>query len=214
MERKEKDTFSLSVLLVNVGQLEPKCWNRFCFILLSLWYRLRIKCCQASGCVYHDERQVVFCVCSTHEHCRKRLPNTCFLAAARFLCVCVFVSLCVCVFAWDRVSRCSPGWPGTFEVDQAGVEITEICLSLPPKCWEMESTNTEQTIMFFKNWVCFLKKHLWGTASKSWHFAKYGGTWLQSQHQGCWSRRTSLGFIAYFWPAWATRASVSTNQAK
>jgi hypothetical protein len=38
----------------------------------------------------------------------------------------------------DRVSLCSPGCPGTHSVDQAGlqVELTEIHLSLPPKCWD------------------------------------------------------------------------------
>ena len=34
----------------------------------------------------------------------------------------------------DRVSLCSPGCPGTHSVDQAGLELTEICLPLLPKC--------------------------------------------------------------------------------
>jgi hypothetical protein len=35
-----------------------------------------------------------------------------------------------------RVSLCSPGCPGTHSVDQAGLELTEIYLPLPPKCWD------------------------------------------------------------------------------
>jgi hypothetical protein len=34
----------------------------------------------------------------------------------------------------DRVSLCSPGCPGTHSVDQAGLELTEIHLPLPPEC--------------------------------------------------------------------------------
>ncbi|KAL6045915.1 hypothetical protein STEG23_018413, partial [Scotinomys teguina] len=37
----------------------------------------------------------------------------------------------------DKVYLCnSPGCPGTRFVDQAGLELTEIYLSLPPKCWD------------------------------------------------------------------------------
>ena len=45
--------------------------------------------------------------------------------------------LFVCLFCFpDRVSLCnSPGCPGTSSVDQAGLELTEICLPLPPECW-------------------------------------------------------------------------------
>jgi hypothetical protein len=42
-------------------------------------------------------------------------------------------------FAWcylKQVSLCSPGCPGTCSVDQAGLELTEICLLLPSKCWD------------------------------------------------------------------------------
>jgi hypothetical protein len=35
----------------------------------------------------------------------------------------------------DRVSLCSPGSSGTHTVDQAGPN-SEICLPLPPKCWD------------------------------------------------------------------------------
>jgi hypothetical protein len=37
---------------------------------------------------------------------------------------------------WDRVSLCSPGCSGTHSVDQTALELTEICLSLPPSCWD------------------------------------------------------------------------------
>ncbi|NP_001396400.1 C-_U-editing enzyme APOBEC-1 isoform b [Mus musculus] len=30
----------------------------------------------------------------------------------------------------------NPGCPGTFSVDQAGPKLTEICLPLPPECWD------------------------------------------------------------------------------
>lgn len=35
----------------------------------------------------------------------------------------------------NMVCLCSSGWPGSFCVDQAALELTEISLSLPPKCW-------------------------------------------------------------------------------
>ena len=35
---------------------------------------------------------------------------------------------------WDRVSICSPGWPGTHYIDQSGLELAVICLYLPLKC--------------------------------------------------------------------------------
>ena len=37
---------------------------------------------------------------------------------------------------WDRVSLCSHGCPRTYSVDQAGFELTEICLPLLPECWD------------------------------------------------------------------------------
>jgi hypothetical protein len=36
----------------------------------------------------------------------------------------------------DRVSLCSPGCPGTHFIDQAGLEFTEINLTLAPECWD------------------------------------------------------------------------------
>ena len=32
---------------------------------------------------------------------------------------------------------CGPGCPGTHSVDQAGLELTEIHLPLPPECWDL-----------------------------------------------------------------------------
>ena len=37
---------------------------------------------------------------------------------------------------FETVSLCSPGCFGTHHVDQAGLELTEIDLPLPPKCWD------------------------------------------------------------------------------
>jgi hypothetical protein len=37
------------------------------------------------------------------------------------------------LFIRDRASLCSLGCPGTYSVDQAGLELTEICLPLPPQ---------------------------------------------------------------------------------
>jgi hypothetical protein len=41
----------------------------------------------------------------------------------------------VAVVIRDRVSLCNPGSPETHSVDQAGFELTEIHLPLPPSCW-------------------------------------------------------------------------------
>ena len=35
-----------------------------------------------------------------------------------------------------RISDCSPDWPGTHYVSQAGMELTEILLSLHSECWD------------------------------------------------------------------------------
>ena len=37
----------------------------------------------------------------------------------------------------DRLSLCSPGCPGTCLIDQAGLQLTEIYLPLPPECWDL-----------------------------------------------------------------------------
>lgn len=36
----------------------------------------------------------------------------------------------------DKVSLCSSGYPGIHYVNQAGPELTKICLPLPPKFWD------------------------------------------------------------------------------
>ena len=44
--------------------------------------------------------------------------------------------LCYVILAFqDRVSLCSLGCPGTYSVHQAGLELLEIHLPLPPECW-------------------------------------------------------------------------------
>ena len=51
-----------------------------------------------------------------------------------------------CCFVFqDRVFLCSPGCPGTRSVDQAGLELTEICLPLPPRCVHYD--HLAQTLM-------------------------------------------------------------------
>lgn len=61
---------------------------------------------------------------------RPKIRTTCnFLFS-----VCLFA--CVCFCFWDRVALYSPDCPGTLSVDQCGLELTEICLRLPPDCWD------------------------------------------------------------------------------
>jgi hypothetical protein len=43
---------------------------------------------------------------------------------------------CFVLFYKTRFLCVPPGFPGTHSVDQAGLEHTEICLPLPPKCWD------------------------------------------------------------------------------
>jgi hypothetical protein len=45
---------------------------------------------------------------------------------------CLLSCLLTCLVFQDRVSLCSPGYPGTHSVDQVGLKITAICLPLPP----------------------------------------------------------------------------------
>jgi hypothetical protein len=54
-----------------------------------------------------------------------------------------FWSFVVVVFQ-DRVSLFSPGFSGTCSVDQAGLELTELRLPLPPKCWLVPPLSTDQ----------------------------------------------------------------------
>ena len=58
----------------------------------------------------------------------------CFVLFLFYFLFCLFVCFC---FFWDKVSlRNSPGYPGIHFVHQAGVKLTEICLPLPPGCWD------------------------------------------------------------------------------
>jgi hypothetical protein len=43
---------------------------------------------------------------------------------------------CLLFFFRARVLLCSSWCPGTHYVDQAGLKSTEICLLLPPECWD------------------------------------------------------------------------------
>jgi hypothetical protein len=52
--------------------------------------------------------------------------------------VCLFMDFC-CLFLFCFVLRqgfFSAVWPGTHSVDQAGLNLTEIHLPLPPECWD------------------------------------------------------------------------------
>jgi hypothetical protein len=40
------------------------------------------------------------------------------------------------IIFFEKVSPHSPGSPGTHSVDQAGLELTETHLPLPPECWD------------------------------------------------------------------------------
>lgn len=59
-----------------------------------------------------------------------------------YVCLSVGLCLCVCVFCFlvwfeffSRVSLCSPGCPGSFCVDQAGLKLTGLPLLLSPEFW-------------------------------------------------------------------------------
>ena len=47
-------------------------------------------------------------------------------------------------------THCSPGWPGTHYIDQAGLEFTAVCLSLPPEYRGLKKDVCHHT------WPCFL----------------------------------------------------------
>ena len=52
-----------------------------------------------------------------------------------------FCLFAFCLFDFqDRVSLCSAGYPFTVYVDQVGLELTEILLSLPPEYWDERHT--------------------------------------------------------------------------
>ena len=46
------------------------------------------------------------------------------------------VLFCFIFVFWNRIPLCSPGCHGTGFVAQAGPEVTEIHLPLPPECWD------------------------------------------------------------------------------
>jgi hypothetical protein len=65
------------------------------------------------------------------------LPFVCFMYVHEYL---IFLGVVVFCLFWflvfqDRVSLYSPGCPGTHFVDQSGLN-SEICLPLPPECWD------------------------------------------------------------------------------
>ena len=67
---------------------------------------------------------------SDHPDQRRASPTAepCLRLFSAFVDFLVFVF----IFLHDRVSLCSPGCPETCSVDQAGLELTEIRLPLPP----------------------------------------------------------------------------------
>jgi hypothetical protein len=48
----------------------------------------------------------------------------------------ITIIIIICCCFQDRISLSSPGCPGTHSVAQAGLELTEIRLPLPPECWD------------------------------------------------------------------------------
>lgn len=43
---------------------------------------------------------------------------------------------CFVLFEMGGVSLCSLAWPGTHYVNQSGLDLAEIYVSLPPQCWD------------------------------------------------------------------------------
>ena len=59
-----------------------------------------------------------------------------FQYICRYLAVFFFFCCCCCLF-FETEFLCSfRSCPGTSSVDQAGLELTDVCLPLPPKCWD------------------------------------------------------------------------------
>lgn len=42
----------------------------------------------------------------------------------------------------SRVSQCSPDWLVTLDINQAGLELSDICLPRPPKCLGLKACAT------------------------------------------------------------------------
>ena len=59
-------------------------------------------------------------------------------------------------FFWDRVSLCSPDCPRTHSIDQAGFELIEIHLPLPPKCWECMLPLSDKDVFVVHVYECFV----------------------------------------------------------
>jgi hypothetical protein len=75
------------------------------------------------------------CICSVMLVRNEALLNKLvgFFCLVGWFSGCLFVCLFFCLFVFrDRVSLYSPGCPRTHFVDQN----SEICLPLPPKCWD------------------------------------------------------------------------------
>ena len=53
-------------------------------------------------------------------------------------------------FQKNKVLLCSISWPRTFYVEQEGLEITEIHLTLPPKFWDQRYIPSQPVIFFPK----------------------------------------------------------------
>ena len=48
----------------------------------------------------------------------------------------LFLSLISSITFWNSTIPCSPACPGTYCVEQSGLELTETLLPLSPKCWD------------------------------------------------------------------------------
>ena len=56
--------------------------------------------------------------------------------------VLLIACVCVCILFWS-VCVCSLGCPETHSVEQAGLELTEICLPLPPTQFKARFTTAQ-----------------------------------------------------------------------
>lgn len=88
------------------------------------------------------------CVFNCGENC---FPSSFFLTRVHILnmrfCALFKASCFVCLF-WHMVSPYSTGCPETLNVDQDGLEITEIHLPYPPQCWDLKVCTTICTSLF------------------------------------------------------------------
>jgi hypothetical protein len=72
---------------------------------------------------------------------QKKKKKTFFLCLESFLFFPVFFAWAFVVVVWFylfqyKVPPGSLDWPGSHHIDQAGLELTEICLLLPPRSWD------------------------------------------------------------------------------